>query len=367
MTSSMASAAAAASSSSAGNVRTADYKPSASGEKAIQRMMDKWRDDDRKLELEERDRAVRAAEMRREGQVLLAREDEAVGIVVKTPPPRSSRWLRRDEDSGDEGDGEKSEESSERYRDPALEDPSVVNRSAPHGMPDRVTTRMLTIREMDKTEMSMAFAWMWQDEEDYPDNPNKWWTRAAKGLMVGWEDGEGRLTGAFLEGIAFPVAFAITKTGGEHLNLMIDAVGVRRCFRGLGIGAAYVQHYFDAAWKVAEDPDKMLDWYEIEAVPNAVGFWKRMGFEPIPKEERPARYKNKTCLWMRKPLWDEEAELLEIQREKEEQAAREAEAAAKKKEEEEAAARHAEYLAKKEEARQRARAKKAARLTKQKN
>ena len=223
---------------------------------------------------------------------------------------------------------------------------------------------MLTIREMDLDEMSMAFAWMWQDEQDFPDNPNKWWTRAAKGFMVGWEDGEGRLTGAFLEGID-PVAFAITKTGGEHYSLMIDAVGVRRCFRGLGVGAAYVQHYLDRAWKVAEDPDKMLDWYEIEAVPNAVGFWERMGFTPIPKEERPAKYKNKTCLWMRKALWDEAAELREIELEKEAQAAREAEAEAKKKEEEEAAARHAEYLAKKEEARQRARAKKAARLAKQ--
>ena len=90
-----------------------------------------------------------------------------------------------------------------------------------------------------------------------------------------------------------------------------------------------------------------------------------MGFTPIPKEERPAKYKNKTCLWMRKALWDEAAELREIELEKEAQAAREAEAEAKKKEEEEAAARHAEYLAKKEEARQRARAKKAARLAKQ--
>ena len=34
---------------------------------------------------------------------------------------------------------------------------------------------------------------------DYPNNPNQWWTRARKGFMVGWEDGEERLTGGFVE------------------------------------------------------------------------------------------------------------------------------------------------------------------------
>ena len=48
-----------------------------------------------------------------------------------------------------------------------LDDPDVVNRSAPHGMPERVTLDMLTIRAMDHDEMSMAFAWMWQDEQDF--------------------------------------------------------------------------------------------------------------------------------------------------------------------------------------------------------
>ena len=335
--------------------RASDYKPSASGEAAIQRMMDRWREDDRKLELEEQDRARRAAEMRREGIEMLAEEDERVGVVVLEPAKRKRRVRGEEPDDGDE------DRDSTQYRDPTLDDPSVVNRSPPHGMPKRITKNMLSIREMDKRELSMAFAWMWQDEQDYPDNPNKWWTRAAKGFMVGWEDGEGRLMGAFIEGISFPVAFAITKTGSEHLNLMIDAVGVRRCFRGMGIGALCVQHYFDKAWKIAEDPDNMLDWYEIEAVQNAVGFWKRMGFVSIPEDERPARYKNKTCLWMRKPLWDEAAELAAIKAEEEAKAAKAAEEAAKKKAEEEAAARHAAYLAKKEEARQKARAKKAAR------
>ena len=77
--------------------RSADYTPSASGEKAIQRMMDQWREDDRKLEMEERDRARRASEMRRQGEVLLEREDEAVGVAILPPPERKRRRLRGEE------------------------------------------------------------------------------------------------------------------------------------------------------------------------------------------------------------------------------------------------------------------------------
>ena len=332
------------------------------GDKAIQRMMDKWREDDRKLELEERDRARRSQEMKREGVDLLAAEDARVGVAIVKPS--GGRGSNNNDDDGasafaagegksttaatdsDDSDGEAKASAPAPYRDPSLSLRGVINRSPPYGMPARVTAEHLTIREMSKAELSMAFAWMFQDEEDYPDNPNKWWTRAAKGFMVGWEDGEGRLTGAFMEGIAFPVAFCITKTGQP---LLIDAVGVRRCFRGMGIGKVYVEHFLALA-EARIDEEDGFDWYEVEAVQNAIGFWTRMGFSPIPPDEMPrGRYKNKTCLMMRKALWDEEEELrLEAEQKAKEEAERqrrEQEA----KEEAEAAARHEAYLAKKRE------------------
>jgi hypothetical protein len=69
------------------------------------------------------------------------------------------------------------------------------------------------------------------------------------------------------------------------------------------------------------DPDAD-DWYEVEAVQNAIGFWRKMGFEDIPKDELPVRTKNKTCLMMRRPLWDvaAEAEAERIRKQKEEAA-----------------------------------------------
>jgi len=113
----------------------------------------------------------------------------------------------------------------------------------------------------------------------------------------------------------FETAFAITKT--DH-RLEIDAIGVRRCMRGLGIGEIFVKHYLKLAEarQPLEDGD---DWYEVEAVQNAIGFWRKMGFDDIPKEELPSyRTKNKTCLMMRRPLWDvvKEAEAERIAAEK---------------------------------------------------
>ena len=66
-------------------------------------------EEDRKLEMEERDRARRSSEMRREGELLLAREDEAAG------------WCQARLRGGGELRGEESDEgevADEKYRDP---------------------------------------------------------------------------------------------------------------------------------------------------------------------------------------------------------------------------------------------------------
>jgi len=285
-----------------------NYKPSKSSQTAIEKMMAKWRDDDQKLEMEERDRAKRSMIMKKKGLILLSTEDSRVGVQpMAEPPPLPEEPEEIDslpEQKMERKEGEGEGERKGPYVDPSLYDEGVIHRTKPHGLTKK-SSKQLIIRPMEEDELSMAFAWMFQDEQDYPENPNQWWTRARKGFMVGYEDGEDRLTGAFIEGIAFPVAFAITKT--DH-RLEIDAIGVRRCMRGLGIASIYVQHYLDLAEarQHLEDGD---DWYEVEAVQNAIGFWRKMGFEDIPKDELPSyRTKNKTCLMMRRPLWDVAAE-----------------------------------------------------------
>lgn len=264
-----------------------------------------------KLEMEERDRAKRSMEMKKQGLLLLQKEDDRVGVAltVKAAPDEQRPPHEFEHKRGEQKEGEQKASShpvnAAPFVDPSLYDDEVLHRTAPHGLTGRLRSKQLTVRDLTQEELSMAFAWMWQDEQDYPNNPNQWWTRARKGFMVGWEDGEDRLSGGFVDGISFPVAFAITKT--DH-RLEIDAIGVRRCMRGLGIGELYVKHYLRLAEgrQHLEDGD---DWYEIEAVQNAIGFWRKMGFEDIPKEELPSyRTKNKTCLMMRRPLWDVAAE-----------------------------------------------------------
>ena len=229
------------------------YKPSKSSESAIEKMMNKWREDDRKLEMDERDRAKRSMAMKKIGLVLLRDEDERVGVTVAAtptlPPPQKEEHTHPSIESHTKNttppnDSGEEKQSSTPYIDPSLYEDNVIHRTPPHGLTSRLRPNQLIVRDLTKEELSMAFAWMFQDEQDYAGNPNQWWTRARKGFMVGWEDGEDRLTGGFIEGIAFPVAFCITKT--DH-RLEIDAIGVRRCMRGLGIASIYVNHYLRLA------------------------------------------------------------------------------------------------------------------------
>jgi hypothetical protein len=189
-----------------------NYKPSKSSQSAIDKMMAKWRDDDMKLEQDERDRAKRSMQMKKSGIILLATEDKRVGVEIMPEPP-----VIPDQDNAQKGhtqsttptnEGEQKanhDTSPKEYIDPSLFDDGVIHRTKPHGLTKRLRPKQLEIRPMNDAELSMAFAWMFQDEQDYPDNPNQWWTRARKGFMVGYEDGEDRLTGGFIEGIKFPV------------------------------------------------------------------------------------------------------------------------------------------------------------------
>ena len=189
-----------------------NYKPSKSSQSAIDKMMAKWRDDDMKLEQDERDRAKRSMQMKKSGIILLATEDKRVGVEIMPEPP-----VIPDQDNEQKGhthsttptnEGEQKanhDTSPKEYIDPSLFDDGVIHRTKPHGLTKRLRPKQLEIRPMNDAELSMAFAWMFQDEQDYPDNPNQWWTRARKGFMVGYEDGEDRLTGGFIEGIKFPI------------------------------------------------------------------------------------------------------------------------------------------------------------------
>jgi hypothetical protein len=219
------------------------YKPSKSSESAIEKMMNKWREDDRKLEMDERDRAKRSMAMKKIGLVLLRDEDERVGVTVAAtptlPPPQKEEHTYPSTESHTKNTTPPNDSGEEKHTSLY-----VIHRTPPHGLTSRLRPNQLIVRDLTKEELSMAFAWMFQDEQDYAGNPNQWWTRARKGFMVGWEDGEDRLTGGFIEGIAFPVAFCITKT--DH-RLEIDAIGVRRCMRGLGIASIYVNHYLRLA------------------------------------------------------------------------------------------------------------------------
>ena len=177
----------------------ADYTPSASSQSSIDKMMARWKEDDRKLEVEARDREKRSMEMKNVGVVMLQEEDERIGVVLMDTENQSGS-------SGSSGAKEEGGETKtggggggDKYVDPSMEDDDVVYRTRPLGMGRKLRPDDLIVRTMSREELSMCFAWMFQDEIDYPNNPNQWWTRARKGFMVGWEDGEERLTGGFVE------------------------------------------------------------------------------------------------------------------------------------------------------------------------
>ena len=189
-----------------------NYKPSKSSQSAIDKMMAKWRDDDMKLEQDERDRAKRSMQMKKSGIILLATEDKRVGVEIMPEPPvipgqdNEQKGHTQSTTPTNEGEQKANHDTSPKeYIDPSLFDDGVIHRTKPHGLTKRLRPKQLEIRPMNDAELSMAFAWMFQDEQDYPDNPNQWWTRARKGFMVGYEDGEDRLTGGFIEGIKFPI------------------------------------------------------------------------------------------------------------------------------------------------------------------
>tara|TARA_B100000795_G_C22576341_1_gene352026 strand:- start:46 stop:564 length:519 start_codon:yes stop_codon:yes gene_type:complete len=165
-----------------------------------------------KLEQDERDRAKRSMQMKKSGIILLATEDKRVGVEIMPEPPvipdqdNEQKGHTQSTTPTNEGEQKANHDTSPKeYIDPSLFDDGVIHRTKPHGLTKRLRPKQLEIRPMNDAELSMAFAWMFQDEQDYPDNPNQWWTRARKGFMVGYEDGEDRLTGGFIEGIKFPI------------------------------------------------------------------------------------------------------------------------------------------------------------------
>ena len=89
-----------------------------------------------------------------------------------------------------------------------------------------------------------------------------------------------RVLGAFVHGRRAPVAFVATREPSRkdaRLNWTIDAMGTRLAARGRGLGSALALHCIAAAR--AADPG--LAQYLINAVPAAMPFWEKLGFEEV--------------------------------------------------------------------------------------
>ena len=89
-----------------------------------------------------------------------------------------------------------------------------------------------------------------------------------------------RVLGAFVHGRRAPVAFVATREPSRkdvRLNWTIDAMGTRLAARGRGLGSVLALHCIAAAR--AADPG--LSQYRIDAVPAAIPFWEKLGFEEV--------------------------------------------------------------------------------------
>ena len=152
------------------------------------------------------------------------------------------------------------------------------------------------VRAMTPEELGMAYAWMRRDQHRY-DGATKFWESAAEGIQECFEDATSpgdpvvhasvgawpRITGAFSAKLGpAPVGFVMLKDDG----LTVDAMGVRQGLRRMGLGAlvagALIDRARDAARVRAGPPE-----YLIDAIPGAVAFWTRLGFQATSGRDSP--------------------------------------------------------------------------------
>jgi len=145
----------------------------------------------------------------------------------------------------------------------------------------------VTVRAMTDLELGMAFAWMRRDQRRY-EGATSFWSKAGTGIQECFEEERcpgdkdvhaavgawPRLTGAFVPFLGpAPFAFAMLKDDG----LTVDTTGVRQGFRRMGLGRTVASAFIDRARRAAKvraGPPECV----IDAVPDAVAFWRAMGF-----------------------------------------------------------------------------------------
>ena len=87
-----------------------------------------------------------------------------------TPPDEQRPPHEFEHKRGEQKEGEQKASShpvnAAPFVDPSLYDDEVLHRTAPHGLTGRLRSKQLTVRDLTQEELSMAFAWMWQDEQE---------------------------------------------------------------------------------------------------------------------------------------------------------------------------------------------------------
>lgn len=203
-----------------------------------------------------------------------------------------------DEDDAQEAEQERLEsqmwELTEKWT-PALEAADEFSKS------EAARCSKFEVRVPSEKELGLLFAWLRLDEQEFGEDERQWFSRAASSMLLAFETG--RLRCAFLAGSVFPLGVVVRKE-----DFSIDVVVVRRAHRGKGIGRALVEHAIRILSRNrgtsigAEDANVDDGYWYIEALPTAVGFWSRIGFQPDKDSPQPVRIKNKTCIPMRLKL-----------------------------------------------------------------
>jgi len=137
--------------------------------------------------------------------------------------------------------------------------------------PKEVSLSELSVRSMTKVELGLCYCWLKKDEEE---GCEKWWSKGSQSIQASFENGEieGELTGLFYEGVEYPLAFCICKAKPKNVN-SIDVVAVRRIWRRKGLGTAFAGHFMSLACEKGDE------YYDLDALPGSMHFWKRAGFE----------------------------------------------------------------------------------------
>ncbi|GMI49684.1 hypothetical protein ScalyP_jg3897 [Parmales sp. scaly parma] len=135
------------------------------------------------------------------------------------------------------------------------------------------------LKQPTKADLALLLTWLSYDEDSFSSsnnttNPAPFFSRAGAPICEAFA--ENNLRCLYLEGVDFPLAFAVTK----DKNFKIDIMGVFTGAKRKGVGGLLVQAVISLIRL-----SKFKGRYEIDSLISSILFWRSCGFEVVPPSQ----------------------------------------------------------------------------------